>query len=159
MLTMLLGGLWHGAATRFIIWGGLHGGALAVERWWKTVNPRSPGLLRQVLGGLITFHFVCFCWIFFRAQDLATVQLILEQIVYNFHWEIWPELLSGYPMVIFWMASGYMLHFLPRSLEAYAQGAVTWLPLPLKAVLITAVIALVMQVKSADVQPFIYFQF
>ena len=159
MLTMLLGGLWHGAATRFIIWGGLHGGALAAERWWKTINPRSPGLLRRVLGGLITFHFVCFCWIFFRAQDVATVQLMLEQIAYNFHWEIWPEFLSGYSMVIFWMGLGYLLHLLPTSLEAHAQRGVTWLPLPLKAVLITAVVALVMQVKSADVQPFIYFQF
>jgi alginate O-acetyltransferase complex protein AlgI len=159
MLTMLLGGLWHGAATRFIVWGGLHGLALAVERWWKTIFPHPPGIIRRGLGWLITFHFVCFCWIFFRAPDIDSVWLMLEQIVFYFHWEIWPEFLAGYSGVLFWIAAGYALHWLPQSLEGYAQRGVSRLPLPLKAALVTAVVALVMQMKSADVQPFIYFQF
>jgi D-alanyl-lipoteichoic acid acyltransferase DltB (MBOAT superfamily) len=159
MLTMLLGGLWHGAATRFIIWGGLHGLFLAIERWFKGVNPRKPGLLRRIFGGLLTFHLVCFCWIFFRAQDLDTVYAMLSQIWYNFNPQILPDFLDGYAAVLFFMTLGYALHLIPQSVTNGAQGLVTRLPLPAKALLITLVIVLVMQVKTAQVQPFIYFQF
>ncbi len=159
MITMLLGGLWHGAATRFIIWGGLHGLALAVEKWWKETSPGVPGPLRRALGGLFTFHFVCFCWIFFRAQGLTRVQEILTQIFTDFHPGVFPEFLSGYAPVLFWMAIGYLLHLLPKTAENYAQNAVTRMPLFFKATMIVLLAALVMQVKSADVQPFIYFQF
>jgi len=159
MLTMLLGGLWHGAATRFIIWGALHGLALAFERWWKGAVPIRAGPLRSALGGLITFHFVCFCWIFFRAQDLDTVHAILSQIWYNFEPQIFWEFIGGYSGVVICIAVGYALHFLPHSWEQLAQDFVTRLPLPVKALLITLFAALVMQVKSAEVQPFIYFQF
>ncbi|MBL7775807.1 MAG: MBOAT family protein, partial [Saprospiraceae bacterium] len=159
MLTMLLGGLWHGAATRFILWGGLHGLMLALERWWKSVYPHPPGWGRRFLGGLWTFHFVCFCWVFFRAGDMATAQLLLEQIVFNFQPQLLLEFVQGYAPVVFWMALGYGLHLLPVAWERAAEGQVTRLPLLGKAVLVVAVAALVMQVKSAEVQPFIYFQF
>ena len=159
LATMLLGGLWHGAATRFIIWGALHGLGLAAERWVsKNIHSRYGGL-RRALGGLWTFHFVCFCWIFFRAESMDTVNAMLRQIAFDFRPEIFPEFLTGYAAVVFWMAVGYGLHLLPKSLEMKAQGAVTALPLVGKAILLTLFIALVMQVKSSDVQPFIYFQF
>ncbi|MEQ1744308.1 MAG: MBOAT family protein [Saprospiraceae bacterium] len=159
LITMLLGGLWHGAATRFVIWGGLHGVALAVERWWKEVFPGSPGWGRRFFGGLWTFHFVCFCWIFFRAPDLAAVQAMLGQIAYAFNPQVLPDFLAGYGAVVFWMTIGYGLHLLPATWELAAERRVTGLPLPAKAVLITLFVVLVMQVKSSDVQPFIYFQF
>lgn len=157
--TMLLGGLWHGAATRFIIWGALHGLALSAERWVKAMIPGKHGGLRRVLGALWTFHFVCFCWIFFRAENLDVVNAMLRQIAFDFRPEIFPDFLEGYAPVVFWMALGFGLHLLPKSLELRAQDAVTALPLAGKAVLLTLFIALVMQVKSSDVQPFIYFQF
>ena len=159
MLTMLLGGLWHGASTKFIFWGGLHGLALVVERWWKSIFPGRPAWWRRVLGGLLTFHFVCFCWILFRAKDMATVQLMLEQIAFAFNPQILGEFLRGYAPVVFWMALGYGLHLLPATWEQLAERQVTALPVVLKAVLVTLVVVLVMQVKSSDVQPFIYFQF
>ncbi|TNE52278.1 MAG: MBOAT family protein [Bacteroidetes bacterium] len=159
MLTMLLGGLWHGAATRFIIWGGLHGAALAVERWWKGVFPSRPGWWRRFFGGLWTFHFVCFCWIFFRAPDMDAVGAMLGQILHAFNPQILPEFLIGYGPVVFWMFLGYGLHLLPATWERFAERQVTALPLVFKAMLVTFVVILVMQVKSADVQPFIYFQF
>lgn len=159
MLTMLLGGLWHGAASRFIIWGALHGLALAVERWWKETFGPGKGLLRKALSGLLTFHFVCFCWIFFRAENLDIVYSMLHQIAFDFRPEIFPDFMTGYATVIFWMTLGYGLHFLPASTERWGERAVTALPLAFKALLITAVVVLVMQIKSAEVQPFIYFQF
>jgi alginate O-acetyltransferase complex protein AlgI len=159
LITMLLGGLWHGAATRFIIWGGLHGAGLALERWIKETFPGEPAPWRKVLGGIVTFHFVCFCWIFFRADDLATVGAMLHQIAFDFRPEVFPDFLAGYATVVFWLALGYVLHLLPRSVEAWAQRVVTDVPLLGKAILLTLIIILVMQVKSSEVQPFIYFQF
>jgi len=159
MLTMLLGGLWHGAATRFIIWGGLHGLMLGIERGFKQIWPHAPGPFRKALGAILTFHIVCFCWIFFRAADLDTVYAMLSQIWYNFEPQIFMEFLDGYSAIIFWMALGYILHLLPRAVESGAQAFVTRMPLPVKALLIVMIAALVMQVKSADLHPFIYFQF
>lgn len=159
LITMLLGGLWHGAATRFIIWGGLHGLALSAERWVKENFPGRQGALWRAFGGLWTFHFVCFCWIFFRAENMEIVSAMLHQIAFDFRPGIFPEFLSGYAPVVFWMAVGFALHLLPKNVEMKAQDTVTALPLAGKAILLTLFIALVMQVKSADVQPFIYFQF
>lgn len=157
--TMLLGGLWHGAATRFILWGALHGLALAAERWVRQIFPRSPGGFRQAMGGLWTFHFVCFCWIFFRAENMESAQAMLHQIAFDFRAGIFPEFMEGYAEVVFWMALGYGLHLLPKAWETKAQDTVTALPLLGKAILLTLVVVLVMQVKSSEVQPFIYFQF
>ncbi|MFN0036183.1 MAG: MBOAT family O-acyltransferase [Saprospiraceae bacterium] len=157
--TMLLGGLWHGAASRFIIWGALHGLALAVEKWVKNIFPGTPSAFRQAMGGIWTFHFVCFCWIFFRADGLEKAGQMLHQIAFEFRPEFFPDFLAGYGAVLFWMLLGFGLHFLPKSIELTAQRFATALPLLGKALLLTGIIALVMQVKSAEVQAFIYFQF
>ncbi len=79
MLTMLLGGLWHGASWNFVIWGGLHGLYLAIER---VIHKRWPGWNRdsrsmRCLRIFFTFHLVCFAWIFFRAHDLDGVGRVL----------------------------------------------------------------------------------
>jgi D-alanyl-lipoteichoic acid acyltransferase DltB (MBOAT superfamily) len=159
---MLLGGLWHGAATRFIIWGGLHGAALAVHKYitgLRFYSQISNQKLFSVIGWLLTFHFVCFCWIFFRAPDLETVSAMLSQIAFSFSGELLPQLISGYTGVMLLMTIGYLLHFLPESSEKWGEQQVTRLPLAGKIVLLTAVIFLVIQTKSAGIQPFIYFQF
>jgi alginate O-acetyltransferase complex protein AlgI len=73
MITMLLGGLWHGAAWNFLIWGGLHGLALLVHREWRSrfaEEAIGSGAARKLMGNLATFYWVCVCWAFFRAPDL-----------------------------------------------------------------------------------------
>jgi alginate O-acetyltransferase complex protein AlgI len=78
MLTMLLGGLWHGAAWRFVIWGGLHGIALIMHRQWDLFRARLPAVpqrlqpLTRVVAVLVTFYWVCLAWVYFRAPDMAT---------------------------------------------------------------------------------------
>lgn len=157
--TMLLGGLWHGAASRFLVWGGLHGMALAIEKWVSVRFPGRPGAFRRILAGIWTFHFVCFCWIFFRAEGMEKVGEMLRQIAFSFHPEFFPDFVAGYGAVLFWILLGFALHFLPKSTETAALHIATRLPLLGKAILLTAIAALVMQIKSADVQAFIYFQF
>jgi D-alanyl-lipoteichoic acid acyltransferase DltB (MBOAT superfamily) len=160
MITMLLGGLWHGASWRFIIWGGLHGVALAFHKW---IMERKPAFLDKIKwkgwSVLITFHFVCFGWIFFRAPDMTAVGQMLVQIFTHFKISIMFEFIAGYPGVFFLMALGYILHFVPDTTYHQAELVVRKMPLVMKAVCIVAVIIIVIQTKSAEIQPFIYFQF
>src|SRR5947208_7640270 len=78
MLTMLLGGIWHGAGWTFVAWGALHGGGLALERLlepWLGRHSQRPAA--RVIATFIVFHFVCFAWIFFRAEDFAVARLYI----------------------------------------------------------------------------------
>jgi D-alanyl-lipoteichoic acid acyltransferase DltB (MBOAT superfamily) len=74
LLTMLIGGLWHGANWTFVVWGGVHGLLLAVERaiGIGAVADSATGAVTRFLRGVLTFHLVVFCWIFFRAPDVHT---------------------------------------------------------------------------------------
>src|SRR3954467_8418172 len=77
-LTMLLGGLWHGAAWKFIAWGALHGGGLAVERVLEPwIGRRALSPVAKIVATLVVFHFVCFAWIFFRAEDFGMAALYI----------------------------------------------------------------------------------
>ena len=165
-ITMLLGGLWHGAGFRFVLWGAMHGIALAIHKLYLEVFPaktadRSP--VRQffmtVLSALITFHFVSFCWIFFRADNMETATQMIRQIVFHFNPQILFEFITGYKAVLIMMLIGYTLHFIPKSVELKTENIVTNLPLLLKVVFMMLVILLVVQFKSSEIQPFIYFQF
>ena len=165
-LTMLLGGLWHGASFRFILWGALHGVALAVHKFFtglhlKPLLPQNAFTAQagKILGLLITFHFVCFCWIFFRASNMEIAGQMITQIITHFSPQILWDFISGYKVVFFLMVLGYVLHFIPRATEQRAERWVTDQPLALKAALMLAIIVLVIQTKAAGIQPFIYFQF
>jgi alginate O-acetyltransferase complex protein AlgI len=81
MLTMLLGGLWHGAAWTFVVWGLLHGAGLAVHKLWKQQVSHGRRPFHGVVGWLTTYAFVCVGWVFFRATDFGTAIVILRKIV------------------------------------------------------------------------------
>jgi D-alanyl-lipoteichoic acid acyltransferase DltB (MBOAT superfamily) len=163
---MLLGGLWHGAGFRFVLWGAMHGTALALHKLYLEVFPpvkENISRFRLVFSNLftifITFHFVCFCWIFFRAASMEAAMQMIRQITFHFNSQIFMEFIGGYKNVLLMMLLGYVLHFIPKSLELKAQEGVTSLPLLLKVAFLVAVIFLVIQFKSSEIQPFIYFQF
>ena len=164
-LTMLIGGLGHGAAIRFVLWGAWHGAALAVHKW--TVN-RFPSFKktgadmvpwRRVIGIIVTFHVVCFGWIMFRAQDMHSVTLITSQIFNHFNAALIPQVVSGYGTIFGLMAVGFLLHLLPEAAETWGKRVVTAAPVLAQAVIITVLIWGIMQIKSSEIQPFIYFQF
>lgn len=164
-VTMLLGGLWHGASVSFILWGVLHGVSLAVHKFvmgrfssFKQLGEEMKPW-RRVLGILITFHLVCFGWILFRADSMKTVGEMLTQIFTSFHPEVFPQFVTGYKGVFALMLIGYVLHFMPKRMENALQGVVTRSPLLVQAVMLVIAIFVVVQFKSAGVQPFIYFQF
>lgn len=165
LITMLLGGLWHGASVSFILWGALHGVSLAIHKFamsrFSSFKPSGSEMKpwRRVLGILLTFHLVCFGWILFRANSMQTVGEVLTQIFTNFHPEVFVQFVTGYKGVFTLMVIGYVLHFMPRKAENALQGIVTRSPLLVQALMLAAAIFVVVQFKSAGVQPFIYFQF
>ncbi|MDR1455557.1 MAG: MBOAT family protein [Tannerella sp.] len=165
MVTMLLGGLWHGAAFRFVLWGGVHGLALTVHKW---MMKRFPGFkkdgaemtpLRRVCGVIFTFHLVCFGWIFFRADSIHTAFEMLGQIFTRFYPDVFAQFVKGYPAVFLLMLGGYLIHFIPKRFDLHMQQAVARSPLILQILYLTLAVFLVAQVKSAGIVPFIYFQF
>lgn len=165
LLTMLLGGLWHGAAVRFILWGALHGAALALHKLWLRFVPGAKASGREMngwsraLGIFFTFNLVCLGWLMFRAESMQTVTLMLHQIVYNFNAPLIPQVVAGYAGVFALIAAGYLLHLMPARIDAAAQRLVVHAPLVLQVVMAAAMIWCVMQIKSSEIQPFIYFQF
>jgi len=165
MVTMLLGGLWHGASMNFIIWGGLHGVALAIHKFvmshfhsFKKVGEEMPRW-RRVLGILFTFHLVCLGWILFRADSMQTTGEILHQIFTGFHPEVFTQFVDGYKGVFVLMLIGFFFHFTPHKWALTLQKGVTVSPVILQAIYLVVLIFIITQIKSAGVQPFIYFQF
>lgn len=163
IITMFLGGLWHGASWNFIVWGMFHGIALALHKAWITVfgspHTKPHSNLRRVLGIIITFHFVCFCWIFFRNTTFDGSVSMIKQIVTNFQPQLITQLVEGYWRVFALMLVGFLLHFAPAKWESAFSAKVISLPLWGNVLLMLLLIYLVIQVKSSEVQPFIYFQF
>ena len=241
MITMLLGGLWHGASWVFIIWGGLHGVGLALERmitrprdadriksvFWQ--NPASSALFllsvvhligfilifyrgkvgvvdadlvqnlllgnaliwltwillwlvgwlidltryrlvrypfSRVVGMLFIFHFVTFCWVFFRAgaigaplPPLEATQALLSQVLGAFDWTLTTQIWQAYHTVIMVIALGFLLHYVPSRIRTKVEQWFAQSPVIIQSLMLAIVIWIVIQTASADVVPFIYFQF
>ena len=165
LLTMLLGGLWHGAAVRFILWGALHGVALALHKMWMAVVPwakingKDMNIVLRVAGIVLTFNLVCFGWLLFRAEDMQTVHVMLYQIFNNFNPTIIPQVVEGYKAVFALIVLGYAMHFLPEKIDIDIRNRVVNASFWWQVALMALTIWCVMQIKSSDIQPFIYFQF
>ncbi len=163
VVTMLLGGLWHGASWNFVFWGGFHGVALALHKAYLRYLGRPKDYVshgwRRVAGIVLTFHLVCFGWIFFRNQTFEASWVMINQILTNFQPQLLEQLIQGYQPVFVLIFIGYLLHFMPEYFKQACQRTVCRLFFFEQVLLITAVIYLVIQVKSSDIQPFIYFQF
>jgi len=161
MITMLLGGLWHGAALKFIIWGGLHGTGLVFGRILGIITGERTRKKRffKALTVIITFHFVTFCWIFFRAADMNVAALMIRQITENFSPGSYVTLLTAYSSVIILIFIGYFVHFLPERIKESYRGIFIRIPLVAQLAVVMVIAVLLYQMRTTDVMPFIYFRF
>jgi D-alanyl-lipoteichoic acid acyltransferase DltB (MBOAT superfamily) len=152
-LTMLLGGIWHGADWKFVIWGALHGAALIAERF-LLADARPAGVWRRVAGTLFVFHYVCLCWIFFRAENFAAAGIYLGALAH-----LQPGLQQLTPFTLALVLLGMSLHFWPADLllriAARFSAWPDWALSGLAGLGIVCVTAL----GPDGVAPFIYFQF
>jgi D-alanyl-lipoteichoic acid acyltransferase DltB (MBOAT superfamily) len=157
-LTMLIGGLWHGANLRFIIWGGLHGLYLAAHKLWLTFIPEQNSKLR-VLRIFITFNLVTITWMAFRARSMESVRQMFSQIFNNFKGAFAWEIITAYRLVFILILTAFLIHWLPVKWKDWYRGKFVLMPLYLKIVLTLITVFVVTQFTTAGLQPFIYFQF
>ncbi|HMG82076.1 MAG TPA: MBOAT family O-acyltransferase [Ferruginibacter sp.] len=162
-LTMLIGGFWHGASWNFIAWGGMHGVALNLERAKKSILEKLKynwtGILFKIGGVILTFHFVCFCWIFFKASSFADAKALIGQITGDFHGNVWRSLFANYQNVFLIMLLGYALHFIPKETEDKVKDLLAKLPLVAFLFIALVMVFIFMQVKTAEPVLPIYLQF
>jgi len=165
MLTMLLGGLWHGAAWTFVVWGGIHGAGLAMERAWPAIANaiRFPaGLLARVPQGvrtaaarLVTFHVVCLAWVFFRAPDLGTAFAVLGRLSAT-----GPGTGVVTPTVVFLIAAALATQWAPRSVGTRLRTAFVTLPGYAQGISLgLLLLGIAAAGGGRGVAPFIYFRF
>jgi alginate O-acetyltransferase complex protein AlgI len=152
MITMLLGGLWHGAAWTFIAWGALHGAAQVAERLGRAAlgDRKGPPMW---LGVLITFHIVCLGWILFRAETFSLAMGMLEGL------GRFQSVAVLTPLTLALIVGGLAMHWLPpRAVEGLAIR-LRAAPSITMGLVIGVIILLVEAVRPEGVAPFIYFQF
>jgi alginate O-acetyltransferase complex protein AlgI len=161
MMTMLLGGLWHGASWMFVIWGGLNGLGLVVYKFWRKISPweDSSHWTADLWKIFITFNFITFTRIWFRGESMQGTVDLMNQITGNFGWAQVPSMALYYWKVFAVMALGFLLHWLPGSLKDRGMNWFVATPLYQKVILSALVVFIIYQSVSAGLQPFIYFRF
>ena len=174
IITMLLGGLWHGASWNFIIWGALNGFGLIVSKFWKKISPyrNSKLLITNAWKVFLTFNFITFTRVFFRAgsnlhqnpkeaNDIALerAENMLVKIGTDMDLSILGKFLYSYRTVLMLMLIGFIVHWLPSAWKVWYRHTFVRLPFILKILVILLVVLIIIQTMSADKQPFIYFQF
>ena len=159
-LTMLIGGLWHGAAWKFVLWGGMHGVGLAVHKFCLPWLQRIPDTWPvKAVSWALTMLYVSLLFVFFRADSLHDSWIILHNIFTNFD----PAYIIPFVKVRWvWLIMVTFIivaHSLPRRFYDAASQWFVSTPWGVKFVLFIVVVQTVVQFMSENVAPFIYFQF
>lgn len=159
-LTMLIGGLWHGASWKFVFWGGMHGIGLAVHKLFKPLLSKVPDVWPvKALSWALTMICVAFLWVFFRAESWGDAWLIIKSIFTNFHWDYAPVFVQVRKVWCVFMLILVGSHAMPsRWWDSLGNFFVrsNWF---VKLLVFILVVQLVLQFRSETVSPFIYFQF
>jgi D-alanyl-lipoteichoic acid acyltransferase DltB (MBOAT superfamily) len=152
LLTMLLGGLWHGAAWTFVVWGGIHGLGLAVER---ATGWRPHTRAQQWAGRVLTFHVVCFAWIFFRADSFSRAGDVIRRL-----FDAWGE---SSPLVTTSVVLAIVVGVVGQYLRPPAIGRLLAsfgrLPIVAQSACVAAALTVINTLGPTGVAPFIYFRF
>jgi alginate O-acetyltransferase complex protein AlgI len=161
LITMLIGGLWHGASWLFVIWGGLNGLGLVVYKYWKRISPwegRDHWTI-LVFRVLLTFVFISFTRIWFRSDSMATANAMLDRLASGIDATVLIAAVQGTPTVFTLFTLGMVVHWLPERWKVRYRQAFSSLPLWAMAAICVAVVMIIQQARSAEMVPFIYFQF
>ena len=177
MLTMLIGGLWHGASWNFVLWGALNGLGIVVYKQWKKISPwkNKSKWWNKIWGIIITFNFVTFTRIWFRSGSINsweeidqghniisewfTANEILNQLFFNFQWDLIGDVLAVYSNVFLVIIFGFLIHFIPEKFKFWYREKFSTSPVLVQLLVCFTAIFFMYQVASTSLQPFIYFQF
>lgn len=160
MATMLIGGLWHGAAWKFVFWGGMHGLGLAVHKASQPWLGRLPDSRTvNILSWMLCMTFVAVLWVFFRAATWTDALEILRSTGRDFSFAALPAFAASRTLWLFMLVAIGVAHALP---EDWHRRVAEWFinsPWIVKFLIFITVVQCVLELRTADVSPFIYFQF
>lgn len=158
--TMLIGGLWHGAAWKFVFWGAMHGAGLAVHKaskpWLDRLGSSWPV---KALSWLVTMTVVALLWVFFRADSWTDSWLIIKNAFTDFSLDYALPFASARMLWLIMMLVIIVAHALPTNFWGKAAAAFVKSPWIIKLLIFIVVVQLVIELRGEDVAPFIYFQF
>lgn len=163
LITMIVGGLWHGASENFVIWSSLNGGALIFYNYWKKISPyeKSDFWAIHAWKIFLTFNFITFTRIWFRLDAPGEPMAFLDHMVNDFGLtaEAFGKLMYTFMAVMIIILVGFIIHWLPDSWKAtYANAFRVW-PMPLQMVAVSVIVFLVYQAVSGVSPPFVYWKF
>lgn len=160
LITMVLGGLWHGAAWTFVAWGALHGVGQVVghhrrrRRSARGLAPEPAGVWRTALARVATFHVVCLAWLFFRADSLGAAFLMLERLLTG-----WGPAPLVSPLVVLTVAAVIGVQYLPRGAAVRVVAAFSRQRATVQAATLGAALLVITTLGPQGVAPFIYYRF
>lgn len=161
MLTMLIGGLWHGASWKFILWGGINGLGIVFSKLWKRISPydKSSHWLAHFWKVTSTFLFIVYVRLYFRGEDMERINQWYDQVLNSLGLLEAIDVLIYFRWAFLVMLIGYVTHWLPQRIKDVVEQQYNNSPFVIKIFVGVVVAVLCYQAYSADFQPFIYFQF
>ena len=163
LITMVVGGLWHGASENFVIWGSMNGLALIFFQYWKKISPYENSTAWGIRAWRIflTFNFITFTRIWFRLDEAGEPMKMLNHIWvhFDFTWDLFVKVLETYQAVFWLILTGFVLHWLPQSWKDKGTQLFARIPFVFQAICIALSVFLMYQAISDTFKPFVYFQF
>lgn len=160
--TMVIGGLWHGAAWKFVFWGAMHGGGLAVHKATKPLLDRwrwTSAWPMRVLFWMVTMSFVVALWVFFRAESFSDAYTLIVHSLSDFSWDYAEPFAAVRWLWLILMLVIIVAHAMPDNFWNRVGDRFVNSPWIVKLVVFVIVVQLVLELRGEDVAPFIYFQF
>lgn len=163
LITMVVGGLWHGASENFVIWGAMNGVALIIYKYWKKISfyENSTHWVAHFWKIFITFNFITFTRIWFKLEDDGAPIVMLDQIWnhFDFTWERLLTVLHNYRAVFWITLIGFIIHWLPSKIKLIYEKWYTQMPMILQTICVAIIVFLIYQAKTAQEPKFVYLAF
>ncbi len=163
LITMIIGGLWHGPSQNFVIWGAMNGAALVIYNYWKKISPyeNKSWWIVHFWKIFITFNFITFTRIWFRLKEDGAPNKMLDRIFnhFDFDWTVMGTVLWSFGTVFILIGIGFILHWLPQRIKDGGVAAFAKLPMAVQMIGVAIAILFMYQAVSDSFKPFVYLEF
>lgn len=162
-LTMVIGGIWHGASWMYLLWGAYNGILLAIHKkikqMWQPNYSEATQRLINPLNVFVTFVLIVTGFTFFRCTSLENLSEMATQICTAFHPEIASQFIMAYPLVVAAIIAGFAMHFSPKSWQEKLCKTYINIPAIAQAIVLAVVIFAIIQTRQSELVPFVYLQY